>query len=90
MERNRKGEDFMEYVIETQNLCKSYRGKAAVSSLNMHVQKGDIYGFIGRNGAGKSTIMNALQPGPSYGRKHFSFWKISGYAFRPQAYGGSD
>ena len=47
MERNRKGEDFMEYVIETQNLCKSYRGKAAVSSLNMHVQKGDIYGFIG-------------------------------------------
>ncbi|MFR8139647.1 MAG: ATP-binding cassette domain-containing protein [Blautia hansenii] len=60
MERNRKGEDFMEYVIETQNLCKSYRGKAAVSSLNMHVQKGDIYGFIGRNGAGKSTTLKML------------------------------
>lgn len=50
----------MEYVIETQNLCKSYRGKAAVSSLNMHVQKGDIYGFIGRNGAGKSTTLKML------------------------------
>lgn len=63
----------MEYVIETQNLCKSYRGKAAVSSLNMHVQKGDIYGFIGRNGAGKSTTLKCSATWPILRKEAFLF-----------------
>lgn len=37
-------------IILTSNLTKLYAGKPAVSSLHMHVKKGDIYGFIGRNG----------------------------------------
>ena len=50
----------MAYVIETENLCKQYKETMAVSGVNMHVQKGDIYGFIGRNGAGKSTTLKML------------------------------
>ena len=50
----------MEYIIETKNLSKSYHKKAAVTSLNMHVRPGEIYGFIGRNGSGKSTTLKML------------------------------
>ena len=50
----------MKAIIETENLTKLYGGRAAVSSLNMHVQQGDIYGFIGRNGSGKSTTLKML------------------------------
>lgn len=47
-------------IIETQNLCKQYGRKKVVSNVNMHVQQGDIYGFIGRNGSGKSTTLKML------------------------------
>ena len=50
----------MEYVIETVNLTKKFNNKVAVDNVNLHVQKGDIYGFIGRNGAGKTTTMRAI------------------------------
>ena len=43
------------YAIETQGLCKSFRGIAAVSNLSIHVPEGAIYGIIGENGSGKST-----------------------------------
>ena len=36
----------MKDVIVTQNLTKMYGDKAAVSSMDMHVKQGDIYGFI--------------------------------------------
>lgn len=49
-----------EYVIETINLSKSFGSKLAVNKVNMHVAKGDIYGFIGRNGAGKTTAMKLI------------------------------
>ncbi len=47
-------------AVETLALTKTYKGKAAVSHLNMKVQEGAIYGFIGRNGAGKSTTLKML------------------------------
>ena len=50
----------MEYVIETINLTKKFNSKVAVDNVNLHVQKGDIYGFIGRNGAGKTTTMRVI------------------------------
>lgn len=50
----------MEYVIETNNLTKKFPNKLAVDHVNIHVQKGDIYGLIGRNGAGKTTIMKMI------------------------------
>jgi len=42
-------------AIEIKNLCKNFGEKQAVSSLNMNVPVGAIYGFIGENGSGKST-----------------------------------
>ena len=49
-----------EYVLETNNLCKSYNGVQVVKDVNMHIKQGDIYGFIGENGAGKTTIMRMI------------------------------
>ena len=42
-------------AIEIRNLCKNFGEKQAVSSLNMTVPVGSIYGFIGENGSGKTT-----------------------------------
>lgn len=50
----------MQTAVRTLGLCKSYRGKAAVDHLDMQVPKGEIYGFIGANGAGKSTTFKML------------------------------
>ena len=56
----------MEYIMETHDLLKSYKGKTVVNAVNIHVKKGEIYGFVGPNGAGKSTVMkmilNLIQP----------------------------
>lgn len=48
------------YVIETKNLTKQYGEQKSVANLNIHVQKGRIYGLLGRNGAGKTTTMKML------------------------------
>ncbi len=48
------------YIIETKNLTKQYGTQKSVASLNIHVQKGRIYGLLGRNGAGKTTTMKML------------------------------
>lgn len=50
----------MEYVLETNALCKRYRNFTALSGLNMHIPKGSIYGFVGRNGAGKTTLIRLI------------------------------
>ena len=50
----------MEYVIETNCLSKKFPNKLAVDKVSVHVQKGDIYGLIGRNGAGKTTLMKMI------------------------------
>jgi len=44
-------------MIRTENLTKHYDGVTAVEDLNIHVQKGEIYGFLGPNGAGKTTTI---------------------------------
>ncbi len=49
-----------EYVIETTQLTKSYGSVAALEHVNLHVKKGSIYGLIGDNGAGKSTMFKLL------------------------------
>lgn len=48
------------YVVETENLTKTYGKKTVLDHVSMHVAKGDIYGFIGKNGAGKTTLMKLL------------------------------
>lgn len=47
----------MDYVLKTENLTKVYGKNKVVNNVSMHVKKGDIYGFIGKNGAGKTTFM---------------------------------
>lgn len=44
-------------AIEAHTLTKRYGKRAVVDALDMHVAVGDIYGFVGKNGAGKSTTM---------------------------------
>lgn len=50
----------MEYVLETAALTKRYRGQTALSGLDMHVPKSAIYGFVGRNSAGKTTLIRLI------------------------------
>ena len=48
-------------VIETRRLTKRYdNGITAVDAVNLHVRKGEVYGFLGPNGAGKTTTLRML------------------------------
>jgi len=47
-------------ILKTQNLTKRYGGKPAVDNVSLTVEKGDIYGLIGQNGAGKTTFMRLV------------------------------
>lgn len=49
-----------ELAIETHALSKQFGPLAALSRVNMHVERGSIYGFLGRNGAGKTTAIRIL------------------------------
>ena len=49
-----------DFVIETKQLTKIYGEQTAVSKVNLHVKKGRIYGLLGRNGAGKTTIKKMI------------------------------
>ena len=44
-------------ILETQQLTKKYRGRVVVDQLSLTVEAGDIFGFLGQNGAGKSTTI---------------------------------
>src|SRR3954470_7444909 len=49
-----------EYILETQDLTKEFKGFTAVDSVNLQVQRGHIHALIGPNGAGKTTCFNLL------------------------------
>lgn len=49
-----------DFVIETKQLTKRYGEQTAVNKVNLHVKKGRIYGLLGRNGAGKTTVMKTI------------------------------
>lgn len=49
-----------DFVLETNNLKKIYGKQIAVDNVNIHLKKGRIYGLLGRNGAGKTTIMKMI------------------------------
>ena len=50
----------MSSVVKTTGLTKKGKGKELVTDINLHIYKGEIYGFLGQNGAGKTTIMKML------------------------------
>ncbi len=47
----------MQYILQTEHLSKTIDGREIVKDINIHVKKGEIYGFLGPNGAGKTTVM---------------------------------
>lgn len=47
-------------LIETTDLCKKYGDKLVIDHVNMHVPEKAIYGFVGENGSGKTTIMRLV------------------------------
>ena len=47
-------------AIEVKNLTKTYGDKIAVDNLSFHVEKGNVFGLIGANGAGKSTTIECI------------------------------
>lgn len=49
-----------EYVLQTNQLSKKFKGSVALDKVNLSIRKGSIYGFIGQNGAGKSTLMRIV------------------------------
>ena len=50
----------VENVLKLSNITKYYGNKKAVDNASMTIQKGDVYGLIGRNGAGKTTLIRII------------------------------
>lgn len=50
----------MEYVLQTFDIVKKYNKQRVLDKVNMNIQKGDIYGFVGENGSGKTTIIRLV------------------------------
>lgn len=50
----------MEIVLETNNLEKRYKDFRVLNHANIHIEKGAIYGLIGKNGAGKTTLIRII------------------------------
>ena len=69
-----------EYILETQDLTKEFKGFTAVDSVNLQVQRGHIHALLGPNGAGKTTCFNLLTKflTPTRGRIVFDGVDITG------------
>ncbi len=50
----------MEAILKTNNVMKKYGEHVVLKNISMNIEKGDIYGFIGKNGVGKTTFMRAI------------------------------
>ena len=50
----------MPYILQTNQLTKIIGGRELVKDVNLHIKKGEIYGFLGPNGAGKTTVMKMI------------------------------
>ncbi|HDK16379.1 MAG TPA: ATP-binding cassette domain-containing protein, partial [Nitrospirae bacterium] len=64
--------DKNDLVIDVEGLKKSFKGKPAVKEVSLKVRRGDIFGFLGPNGSGKTTtirmICGLLTPDAGHGR----------------------
>lgn len=67
------------YIVETKNLTKNFGEFKAVNNVNLKVEKGSIYGFLGPNGVGKSTTIRMLLGliTPSFGESKIFGMKLS-------------
>jgi len=69
-----------EYILETRNLTKDFKGFVAVSDVSLKVRRGTVHAIIGPNGAGKTTVFNLLTKflSPTSGSIHFRGEDITG------------
>ena len=72
----------MEYILETHDLTKKYGPKEAARDVNLHIKEGQIYGLIGRNGAGKTTIMRMISGLSRPTRGSYSLFGKTGLAMQ--------
>lgn len=50
----------MPYILQTNHLTKTIGNKELVKNVDIHIKKGEIYGFLGPNGAGKTSVMKMI------------------------------
>lgn len=50
----------MDIILKTTDLCKNFKGQAAVNNVSLNIQRNSVYGLLGPNGAGKSTILKMI------------------------------
>ena len=63
-----------DFILQTRDLTKAFKGFVAVDKVNLQVRRGDIHALIGPNGAGKTTVFNLLTKflTPTQGTIHFN------------------
>ena len=63
-----------DFILETRNLVKEFKGFVAVNGVDLKVRRGHIHALIGPNGAGKTTVFNLLTKflAPTRGSIHFN------------------
>lgn len=49
-----------EYILQTKNLCKTFKDQHAVNNISLSIRKNSVYGLLGPNGAGKSTTLKMI------------------------------
>lgn len=58
--KSKKGLDYMDMILKTIDLCKSFSGQMAVNNISLNIEKSSVYGLLGPNGAGKSTTLKMI------------------------------
>lgn len=89
-----------QHIVEVEGLSKSFAGFEAVKHISFQIEKGSVYGFLGQNGAGKSTTMRMLlsliQPSsgnisifgkPLKGNEKYILSNIGAIIEKPDTYG---
>ena len=74
----------MDYILATHELTKVYGQKEAAKDVNLHIREGQIYGLIGRNGAGKTTIMRMISGLSTPTRGSYSLFGKTGPEMRKE------
>lgn len=59
----------METIIRVEKLCKNYANVRAIENLDISVYRGEVFGLLGANGAGKSTTIECI-----LGTKKTGYW----------------